>query len=322
MKEITAPRIRLTLAYSAILVLLFAAFSFVVYMLMAAVVWQLVEPFNDDPVMVAAAQRMLADETWRLVIANAGALVVSAVAGFVLAKYQLRPLERAIALQRQFTNDASHDLRTPLAVIRTETSAALLHAEALDPADVDRLRVIDEQAQRMERLIDQLITLAHVDADSALSREPTDLILVVNSVVRDLQPLAEAKHIRLRVARADSALVMGDELKLSQMVANLIDNAIKYSPSGGDVDVSVWQSRDAAFVTVADRGRGIPASEVDKIFLRFHRAAGRADGAPSGLGLGLPLCRWIARAHGGDVAVDSSVGAGSTFTVRIPALSG
>ena len=329
MKEATSPvadvqrvRLRLTLAYAGILALLQIAFSVVVYLLISLVVWQDVQPISDWPGMPEVARAMMFKDAMFLLVANIVGLALVAGAAFLLAKTALRPLEQAIALQRQFTNDASHDLRTPLAVIRTETSAAL-HNAGLSAEASERLRIIDEQAQRMERLIDQLLTLSHVDADSALEREPTDLVVVVNGVVRDLQPLAQARSIDLTVKRSESALVMGDELKLSQLVANLVDNAIKYSPERTSVEVGVWQARDAAFVAVADRGAGIPAEEQERIFLRFHRLDQARNGAstgPAGHGLGLPLCRWIARAHGGDIAVDSREGKGSIFTVRLPAL--
>ncbi|HET9341367.1 MAG TPA: HAMP domain-containing sensor histidine kinase [Candidatus Eremiobacteraceae bacterium] len=318
--NVGSPRLRLTLAYAGILVLLLVAFSFVVFALLSMLVWQDVEPFRDDPSIVAAGQRMLESYAWRLAIANVAGLFLAAGAAFLLAKVTLRPLEQAIALQQQFTNDASHDLRTPLAVIRTETSAALGNGAPLSSEAAQRLEIIDEQAKRMERLIDQLLTLSHVDADSALNREPADLSAVVNGVVRDLKPLAEAKNIDVRVARSESAVVLGDELKLSQMVGNLVDNAIKYSPDRTAVDVAVWQNRDAAFLTVTDQGMGIPPAETERIFLRFHRADRTGVNGRSGHGLGLPLCRWIARAHGGEVSVESHEGIGSTFTVRLPAI--
>jgi signal transduction histidine kinase len=320
LENVGSPRLRLTLAYAGILVLLLIAFSVVVFALLSMLVWQDIEPFRDDPSIVAAGHRMLISYAWRLAIANVGGLVLVAGAAFLLARVTLRPLEQAISLQQQFTNDASHDLRTPLAVIRTETSAALASGNALSDDAIERLSIIDEQARRMERLIDQLLTLSHVDADSALNREPADLAAVVNGVVRDLKPLAEARHIDVNVDRSESAVVLGDELKLSQMVGNLVDNAIKYSPDRSSVKVAVWQSRDAAFLTVSDRGIGIPAAETERIFLRFHRADRTGSNGRSGHGLGLPLCRWIARAHGGEVTVESREGAGSVFTVRLPAI--
>ncbi len=320
LENVGSPRARLTLAYAGILVLLLIAFSVVVFALLSMLVWQDVEPFRDDPSIVAAGQRMLVSYAWRLAIANVGGLVLVAGAAFLLAKVTLRPLEQAIALQQQFTNDASHDLRTPLAVIRTETSAALGNGKPISPEAAQRLSIIDEQARRMERLIDQLLTLSHVDADSALNREPADLAAVVHGVVRDLSPLAEARNIELQVERSESAVVLGDELKLSQMIGNLVDNAIKYSPDETAVRLAVWQNRDAAFLTVSDQGMGIPADETERIFLRFHRADRTGSNGQSGFGLGLPLCRWIARAHGGEVTVDSREGLGSTFTVRLPAI--
>jgi signal transduction histidine kinase len=262
---------------------------------------------------------MLASYAWRLALANVGGLVLVAGAAFLLAKVTLRPLEQAIALQQQFTNDASHDLRTPLAVIRTETSAALASSEPLSEDAVERLTIIDEQVRRMERLIDQLLTLSHVDADSALDREPADLAAVVNGTIRDLKPLAAARDINLKVDRCESAIILGDKLKLSQMVGNLVDNAIKYSPDGTPISIAVWQNRDAAILNVADHGIGIAPADTERIFLRFHRADRTGNGRP-GHGLGLPLCRWIARAHGGEVTVESREGEGSTFTVRLPAV--
>ena len=323
LRNVGAPRVRLTLAYAGILFLILVIFSIIVYVLLSIVVLQDIEPFRDDPAMVHAADRMLHIYVVRLLIANAAGLVMVVLAAHFLAKITLRPLEQAIGLQRQFTNHASHDLRTPLAVIRTETSATLHDAAELPHDYAERMRIIDQQAQRMERLIDQLLTLSHLDADSALNREPTDLTLVMNGALRDVTPLAEAKGITMRVLRSDSALVMGDELKLSQLFGNLLDNAIKYSPEKTTVDVSVWQSRDNAFVAVADQGVGIPADEIERIFQRFYRFNGVQSPATNGRtihGLGLPLCRWIAQAHGGDVSVESRAGQGSIFTVRLPAI--
>lgn len=319
-ENVGSPRFRLTVAYAAILVFLLGAFSLVVWILLRLLILQEVGPYLDDPSMVLAADAMLKIYGARLLIVDAVGVVVMLGAAIVLAKVTLRPLEQAIALQQQFTNDASHDLRTPLAVIRTETSAALSSDEPLPKASFERLTIIDQQVQRMERLIDQLLTLSHVDAGSALEREPADLAAVVNGTVRDLLPLAQARAISLKLDRCESAVVLGDKLKLSQMVGNLVDNAIKYSPDGTPISIEVWQNRDAAFLTVADQGIGIAPDEMERIFLRFHRADRTGQGRP-GHGLGLPLCRWIARAHGGEVTVDSREGEGSVFTVRLPALT-
>ena len=320
MHNIGAPRVRLALAYAGILFLLLVAFSIVVYVLLSMVVMQDVEPYRDEPGVVLAAQNMLKVYVLRLAVVDAVGLLLIVVASFLLAKTTLRPLERAIALQRQFTNDASHDLRTPLAVIRTETSAALHEQPTSLAGYAQTMQIIDQQAQRMERLIDQLLTLSHLDADSALDREPTDLTVVVNGVVRELQPLANARSIEVNMERAESAVVMGDELKLSQLVGNLLDNAIKYSPKETKVNVSVWQARDSAFVAISDQGIGIAAQDVESIFLRHKKTNGAATNGQSIHGLGLPLCRWIARAHGGDVVVESQQGQGSTFTVQLPAM--
>jgi signal transduction histidine kinase len=316
--NIGAPRVRLTMLYAGLLLLLQAAFSGIVYALLSLVVYQDVEPFRDDPGILAAAHHMLHVYALRLLAANGLALILVVAVAAQLAKTTLRPLERAIALQRQFTSDASHDLRTPLAVIRTETSAALAGTPREPEQYAESLRIIDEQAQRMERLIDQLLTLSHLDADSALEREPTDLSVVVNGVVRQLTPLAEARTVSLEVERCESAIVLGDELKLSQLVGNLVDNAIKHVPERCAVAVAVWRERDSAFVRVRDNGLGIKAADLQTIFERKQQTNGMPA---SPHGLGLPLCRWIARAHGGDVVAQSAPGHGTIFTVRLPAMS-
>jgi signal transduction histidine kinase len=320
-ESIGKPRLRLTLAYAGILMLVLAVFSVIVYVLLSLIVRQDIEPFRDDPGIVAAAQNMLRRDGLLLVVANAGALVVVIVASAILARVTLRPLEQAITLQREFTNTASHDLRTPLAVIRTETSAALHKDAPIEAADFkERLTIVDEQAQRMERMIDQLLTLSHVDAARALNLEPVDLLAVSSAVIRDLRPLAQTRSIELRLARAESAIVMGDELKLSQLVTNLTENAVHHGLKRNQVDLAVWQERDQACVSVSDRGPGIAQADLESIFLRDRRLHAPSLNGHSGHGLGLPLCRWIARAHGGDVFISSRPGVGSTFTVRLPAI--
>ncbi|MDQ2817976.1 MAG: HAMP domain-containing histidine kinase [Candidatus Eremiobacteraeota bacterium] len=322
LENVGRPRLRLTLAYAGILMLLLAGFSVIVYALLSLIVRQDIEPFRDDPGIVLAAQGMLHRDFLLLLAANAGALILVFAAAWLLAKVTLRPLERAITLQRQFTSDASHDLRTPLAVIRTETSASLHRGDFSDRADMtERLRIIDQQAQRMERMIDQLLTLAHLDADSALSREPVDLLSISNAVVRDVRPLARARGIDLKTARSESAIILGDELKLSQLVTNLVENALNHGPEHNDVAVSVWKSDGSACLSVRDAGPGIPRSEWENIFRRLHRLGAQGAHTDAGHGLGLPLCRWVARAHGGDVFVESRHGVGTTFTLKLPALA-
>jgi signal transduction histidine kinase len=318
--NIGAPRVKLTLAYAGLLFLLLVAFSIIVYALLSIVVLQDIEPFRDDPGITAAAHRMLETYVVRLLFANAVGLLLVVAVAWLLAKITLRPLEQAISLQRQFTNNASHDLRTPLAVIRTETSAALHQHPELPTEYEERVRIIDEQAQRMERLIDQLLTLSHLDADSALDREPTDLTVVVNGVVRDLRPLAQARSVDLKFTRAESAVVMGDELKLSQLVSNLLDNAIKFSPAQATVALAVWQAKDSAYLAVSDEGAGIEPQVLPQLFSRPQHSNGAQTNGHSVHGLGLPLCRWIAQAHGGDVTVETRQGHGSVFTVRLPAI--
>jgi signal transduction histidine kinase len=171
----------------------------------------------------------------------------------------------------------------------------------------------------MTQLVSELLTLARADAgQQLLSREELDLGEVVSSVVQAMQPLALQSGVHLTEHAQPHVTISGDQTRVSQLAVNLVDNALRYTPSGGSVDVAVNEQAGWAELHVADTGIGIAAEHLPHLFERFYRADPARARADGGSGLGLAIAQWITQAHGGQITVESELGRGSTFTVRIP----
>jgi heavy metal sensor kinase len=226
-------------------------------------------------------------------------------------------LEAGVADKRRLVADASHELRTPLAVMRTELDVSLRGGGLPDEAR-DVLESVRDEVDSMSRTVENLLTLAQADEGRlALLRTRVDLLDAGQAAKRPLRPLAADKEIGLEVT-GERCEAHADPQRLHQALTNLIENAIKFTPRGGEVRVSVWGSEREVGVTVADDGPGIPEDARAHVFDRFYRvdrARGRDAG---GSGLGLAICREIARAHGGRVWVEDRVGGGSAFTLALP----
>jgi heavy metal sensor kinase len=226
-------------------------------------------------------------------------------------------LEAAFAQQAQFTADASHDLRTPLAVIISETQTAL--ARERSAAEYrETLEGCLVTAQQMRRLTESLLELARFDAgQESMQREPFDLSQVVRQCVELVRPLAERRGIKLACELA-AVQCQGDAERLSQVVTNLLTNAIQFNREQGEIRVSIEANNSSALIQVADTGAGIAAEDLQHIFERFYRADKSRSRAEGRNGLGLAICKAIVDAHGGSIEVTSQVGSGSTFTVKLP----
>jgi heavy metal sensor kinase len=227
-------------------------------------------------------------------------------------------LERSFAEVRRFTADASHELRTPLTAIRTEAEVAL--TRAAPTADQQQLLgSILEECERLTRLTDQLLTLSREDAGVAhFVREPVDLQALVRGVAETMRPLADARGLRLNVECGEGVEVCGDGARLRQVFFNLLDNAIKYTPTGGEIGVRTERRGRNVIVTVRDTGIGIPAEHLPRVFDRFYRVDKARSREQGGTGLGLSISQGIVAAHGGGISVESAVGKGATFTVILP----
>jgi signal transduction histidine kinase len=256
---------------------------------------------------------------WVLALGGLGGVVISGLGGWLLAGRALVPIRKALETQRRFVSDASHELRTPIAVVKANNELLLRHPEETVESSIDQVEAVAAEADHMGRLVEGLLTLARADeGQAALSSEPIDLTALVEEIGRDMGALAELRGVNLDMATAQ-VRVDGDRQRLRQLVVILLDNALKYTPAGGCVTLRLERSGRQAEIVVSDTGPGIAPEHQKHIFDRFYRvdaARARADG---GTGLGLAIASWIAEAHHGRLTLDSTPGKGSTFTVRLPA---
>lgn len=234
-------------------------------------------------------------------------------------------LEKDFIRQRRFVSDASHELRTPVAAIRSLTDVALSQENGASGAGVSSdeyvstLRDVNAEAERLGHLINDLLALARTDENQLLlEREAVRLDLLAADVAATTEALASEKGITLEVKADQPATVIGDEVRLIQVMMNLIDNAIAYTNSGGKVVLSVAVCERSVYLIVRDSGIGIAQEHLEHIFERFYRVDAARSRAAGGSGLGLAIVEWIVRAHNGAISVESQVGKGTTFTVQLP----
>ncbi len=228
-------------------------------------------------------------------------------------------LQLSFSQAQQFSSDASHELRTPLTIMRGELELALRSKKHSNDEYRKVLSSALEETMHMSAIIDNLLTLAKADKGfNHLQMEDVWLRPIIQELFEDGEMLAERKQIVIRPGALDDALIVGDPVRLRQLFLNLIDNAIKYTPEQGTVDISLHRTAEHSIVRIKDSGMGIPADELPKIFDRFYRVDKARSRELGGSGLGLSISKWIAEIHGGTITVESDVNAGSTFTVTLP----
>ncbi len=224
----------------------------------------------------------------------------------------------AYEAQQRFVAAASHELRAPLTVVLANLEL-LQHADTRRMNENERKQAVAEahtEATRMARLVADLLSLARADAGVPLRREPVELDRVLLDVMGELRHQLRGR--RLAVAAFEPVIVRGDPDRLKQLVLILIDNAIKYTESGGRVDVSLRRTDGEVVIDVSDTGVGIAPEHLPHVFERFYRADPARSRNAGGTGLGLPIARWIAEEHDGTVELASTLGKGTTATVRLP----
>jgi heavy metal sensor kinase len=227
-------------------------------------------------------------------------------------------LDEAFQRQRRFTADAAHELRTPLSIISARAEAA--RGRPREP-EYDR-RVLDdifEEGQRLRGLVESLLTLARIDAGQPLTLAPVDLEDLVAATAERMAPRAHERGLELRTLIEETAPVVGDPTWLTQLLLNLLDNAVRHTPPGGLVTLSLEPAPGGVAVRVADTGEGIAAEHLPHIFERFYRADRARTRSAGGTGLGLAICGWVAEAHHGRLTVASDLGHGTAFTLWLPA---
>jgi signal transduction histidine kinase len=223
-------------------------------------------------------------------------------------------LASSLQQQRQFMAEASHQLRTPVSILRTTADVTLRQPRRAEHEYREALQIADEQAIRLGRLVDGMLLLSRADAGGrAVHAEPLYLDEIVGDCVRALAVIGAERRIAVSAAGSTDVALSGDGELLRQLFTNLLDNAVRHTRPGGTVQVEI-RAGSPVTVTVRDQGRGIPAAERERVFERFARAHAGGDGA----GLGLPIARWIAEAHGGTLTLDATSDAGSVFLVTLP----
>jgi two-component system OmpR family sensor kinase len=231
-------------------------------------------------------------------------------------------LEGSLVQQRQFMADASHELRTPVTIARTAASVALQQPEREEAEYREALEIIEQETTRLSRIVDDMFTLTRADAGNyPVRQQAMYLDEVVDDVVRKARVVATPRGVTITCETEHPAPLTADEDLIRRLLINVIDNAIRYSPTGGAVRVALDRTPDGYAVSITDQGPGIAAEVQPRIFERFYRvdAARTHDG---GAGLGRALARWIAREHGGDVTLAASSRMGSTFVIALPSQTG
>jgi heavy metal sensor kinase len=226
-------------------------------------------------------------------------------------------LEGSFKRMAEFTADASHELKTPICAMRGETEVLLSKERTKDEYE-EALAHLIEQFDRMNQMLNDLILLSKSDSSQIqLRTSPLRLDFLISSITSLFNVLAEQKRIDFVVGPLEEVVVKGDEGRLQQLIANLIDNAIKYT-QGGSIRVSLEKNAETAIIRVKDTGIGIPKEEQEKIFKRFYRIDKSRSRETGGVGLGLSIAEWIAHVHHGRIEVESELNHGSTFTVYLP----
>ena len=266
---------------------------------------------------------------WVLVLTSLGALALAAAGGLFMSRRAMRPVQEAFGRQRTFIADASHELKTPLTLIRADAEVL---SRGLDDPEMaeDNRELVDDllgETDRMSAILSDLLLLARLDADKiSVSREPFDLALVLSETSERFAARAVAEGKKLEVVHSGKLPARGDAERTGQILAALLDNALRFTPPDGTVTVEGGATDKRISATVTDTGPGIPRESLDRIFERFYRADTHSEArtrGPSGggTGLGLAIARDLARAQGGELAAENLPGGGARFTLTLPSSS-
>ncbi|HEY7827279.1 MAG TPA: HAMP domain-containing sensor histidine kinase [Candidatus Limnocylindrales bacterium] len=250
-----------------------------------------------------------------LLIGGLAAFGLSVVGGALYARRALVPIRESLRRQREFAADASHELRTPLAVVRGSVEHLQRHPDSTIAEQAETLDDIKAETDHLTQLVESLLLLARADSGAIeIEHQPLDLADATTTALEPLAGLASDKGVTLHLDATPTPTV-GDSLRLRQLVTILVDNAIRHSPAGTSVMVTVQPAGDRGVLTVSDQGSGIKAEDLPHVFERFWRAP---DAPSGGAGLGLSIAHWIVERHAGTIEATSPVAGGARFEVRLP----
>lgn len=268
---------------------------------------------------VTAMYNGLQKSTYAMVVLGIVALLLATVLGHILSGRAMVPLREAYEKQRQFAADASHELRTPLAVVMASADLLENDPSITSPFLKQVIADVRDEVKKMTRLVSDLLLVARSDNKALkLKLQKFDAAELLSQTARLMQPLADKKHIALDIRNCDAHVIQADEQKIKQLMLILVDNAVKYTPDGGEVHVGFEkapQGRVRFFVQ--DTGIGIAKEDQRRIFDRFYRVDKARSREMGGNGLGLSIAQEIVNLHQGSIEVTSTLGKGTRFTVEL-----
>ncbi len=269
--------------------------------------------------MTSFRDGILKQYSFTLLLLTVALLLSLTATGYLVAGTAISPVRSSFDVLRRFVADAGHELKTPLTLLQGNVEALELGLAGSTPESLRaRLKGIEEACAQMNGLVSDLLLLARLEAPNrAFSRQKVDLASLVGGVADGLMPLYKQKGVSL-VCQLAPEHAWCHAPSLEKAVANLLRNALAYTPAGGQVSVGLRVLADAVVIEVTDTGAGIPADQIPRIFDRFHRGGRSADAHDGGSGLGLSIVKAVMEEHRGSLSVRSRVGEGSTFTLRFP----
>lgn len=271
---------------------------------------------------IVPVEQTLSKLRWGMGLGLLLALTLAGIGGLCLTRAAMQPIECSFRQLKQFTADASHELRSPLTVVKTSIEDILLtHSELVESPSGKKLNRIDRAVNQMTRLVDDLLLLARMDGaidPISVAQSVIPLNELLQDLVELLEPQFQAKEMTLKRNLLSSIKVTGDSAQLLRLFSNLLENALNYTAPGGTITLTMKRLDGSVLVNVEDTGIGIVPEYLPRVFERFWRtdqARSRRDG---GFGLGLAIAQAIAQQHGGEIRVQSQIGVGSEFQVRLP----
>jgi signal transduction histidine kinase len=255
-----------------------------------------------------------------LFIVNCILIASSAIFGYILSGITLRPIQKSMKEQEEFAQDASHELRTPLTIISMEIESIKRTEKKITPVYTNAFNNINEEVQRMSTLVAGLLTLVHPDSQNEIkTRKPFDITASAKVAFLQLEKIAEEKNISYTFSSEYSGNINGVEEGIKQVIAILLENAIKYSRKEDSVELKVDEMDHWVLIKVSDSGPGIAKKDLPHIFERFYRAKNlEANRGAPGIGLGLPIAQKIVKGHQGKITIESHLGVGTTCSIFLP----
>lgn len=270
---------------------------------------------------IKSVDELLEKWRWRLGIGLLVEIGLCGLGGFWLTRQAVRPVEQSLTQIQRFTADASHELRSPLTVIKSNIGLVLNHPERIHAADAKKLAAINWAADQMTNLIEDLLFLARTNQSQQVlnsAKVPLDLQATLKNLVELFEPKAQAQGITLKSELSPGLTVLGHTSQLNRLFSNLIENAIQYTPTGGQIWLRTRSQGRQIQVEVQDTGIGIASEDINKVFNRFWQANQARSCYSGGYGLGLAIAQAIVAHHEGKIALKSELGQGTTFIVHLP----